>query len=218
MGRPNPNKLLVEGRAERGVIVRLMQAHGVLWGDDAANRPVDIREYGGSSRLLAEGAITTRLKEPGLKCLGVVVDADDNFSGRWQRVRDECIEQFPALPNAPPGEGLVQENAEGMRLGVWIMPDNRSRGMLETFLTFLPSRNQAGLWEYVEHVVPIARERGAHFRSRHIDKAKVYTYLAWQDEPGMLFGTAIASRCLDPHSEHALPFVKWFKNLYQLSE
>jgi hypothetical protein len=49
-----------------------------------------------------------------------------------------------------------------------------------------------------------------------MDKANLYTWLAWQDEPGQTPGHALTRKILDPSSPSALSFVKWFMALYSL--
>ncbi|MBK8255248.1 MAG: hypothetical protein IPK82_21625 [Polyangiaceae bacterium] len=56
---------------------------------------------------------------------------------------------------------------------VTIMPDNISRGMLETFLLFLrPTDNQA-LLDFSSRVVEEAKNLGAPFAEHHRDKAQI---------------------------------------------
>jgi hypothetical protein len=57
---------------------------------------------------------------------------------------------------------------------------------------------------------------GAKCRPHHVDKSNIYTWMAWQDPPGQSFGTALVSKVLDSRAPQALPFVKWFRDLYEL--
>ena len=78
--------------------------------------------------------IEAESKIPGLKAIGIIVDADDQFDSRWSSVRERCRKIAADFPEELPPEGLIHQNEHGLRIGVWIMPDNQSRGMLETFL------------------------------------------------------------------------------------
>ena len=215
MAKRPTKKLLVEGKEDQFAIVGLMSAH-VEWGNTPEEWPVQIKDQDGITNLLADGVIPTYLKSSEAETLGIVVDANDQFEGRWQRLRDLCRDAFPDVPADLPEDGLVLQNAEGRRLGVWIMPDNRSRGILETFLTFLVPAEGKALWQYAQRAAAEARKRGAPFNENHTDKARIHTWLAWQDPPGAPFGIALKRKCLDPNSPHAAPFVAWFKELYQL--
>jgi len=113
-------------------------------------------------------------------------------------------------------DGLICANASGNRLGVWIMPDNHSRGMLETFLGFIVHNPQNALWTYATTTADGAHQQGASFRDVHRDKAHIHTWLAWQDPPGRTLGSALRDRCLDPNSPVCAGFVAWFKRLFEL--
>ncbi|MEH1784090.1 MAG: DUF3226 domain-containing protein [Nostoc sp.] len=46
--------------------------------------------------------------------------------------------------------------------------------------------------------------------------AKIYTWLAWQEEPGRQLHQAIKYGILNPEHPKAQTFVTWFKTLYEL--
>lgn len=69
-------------------------------------------------------------------------------------------------------------NPEGKTLGIWLMPDNRSRGMLETFLAYLVPGGGSDLWTHACEAVAEAYGRGAPCREVHHDKARIHTWLA----------------------------------------
>lgn len=213
MSRQKRSKLLVEGKDDLHAIAELMGAR-VPWGNRPAEWPVHIKDYDGIENLLS--GIPLQLKSSESEILGIVVDANHEFDARWARIRDRCSSAFPEIPEALPDDGLVLSNAEGRRLGVWIMPDNRSRGMLETFLAQLVPDPGNPSWRYAQYVVGEAKKKGASFEARHRDKAMIHTWLAWQDPPGRPFGTALTCKVLDPTSSGASRFVEWFKRLYRL--
>ena len=55
------------------------------------------------------------------------------------------------------------------------------------------------------------------FKDTHIDKANIYTWLAWQNPPGRQIHQAIMERILNPQHPKAQVFITWFKNLYDLN-
>ncbi len=216
---PHPNRLLVEGKSEIGAIAELLEKNGVAWGEDESQWPVMIEYRDGIENILTSGVIRAQLKEEYVEVLGVVVDAEHNAASCWQRIQGECAKDFASLPDALPENGLVVEgDCYGMkkRFGVWIMPDNKSPGMLESFLGFLIPSDKELLWKHAQQATTEAKDHGATYPAAQTDKARIYAYLAWQDEPGMLFGTAISKRCLDPSSPHAQPFVEWMRRLFEL--
>ncbi len=207
--------LLVEGSDDCHAIARLMSAH-MPWGKIEAEWPVKIKRCGSVDTLLDEHSIPLELKSNEARTLGVVIDSNDEFGARWEKIRARCVATFPDCPAQLPGNGLVISNTEGRRFGTWIMPDNTSRGMLETFLLHLVPPEQAGLRQHADAAVSQAKERGAPFRDSHREKAMIHTWLAWQDPPGRPFGIALAARALDPGSVSARPFVEWFRELFEI--
>jgi hypothetical protein len=177
---------------------------------------VRIEPRGGVENILDQHTIPLRLKSPEVQILGVVIDANDDFSGRWRRLHQLLIPFFPDVPYDMQSEGLIVGNSSGKRVGVWIMPDNRSRGMLETFLQVLIPNEFAAVWDHAKVSVAEARKCGAPCTDKHLDKAHIYTWLAWQSPPGERFGTAILKNILDAKSEKAAQFVDWFRKLYEL--
>jgi hypothetical protein len=50
-----------------------------------------------------------------------------------------------------------------------------------------------------------------------VDKADIYTWLAWQNPPGRQLHQAIMERILAPSHPDAQKFGNWFKTLYGLT-
>lgn len=209
------HKLLVEGKQDKRVIPYLLDAH-VVWGKDEKKWPTEIIPYDGVDDLLADDEIQTQLKTSGLEALGVIVDANDSLEKRWQRIRGLCSSAFPAIPEELPAEGLIASNDDGMRLGVWIMPDNRTFGMLETFLSYLIPDSGEKIWVLTEAHVDKAKELGAPFKEVHLAKAKIHSWLAVQDPPGESLHLAVLKKILDPTAAPCDAFVDWFVKLYKL--
>ena len=216
MPTPNPNQLIVEGHDDLFAVVALMKSH-IGWPEDRGLAPVQI-EIGKSAReILKASYLTTILKTPGLRNIGIVLDADSVPKGRYDSIRSICSQFFTALPVELPAGGLViSEN--GQRFGVWIMPDNHSDGCLETFLRNLVPDQSEDLWSLATGSVQTARSLGAPWRTPHLPKANLYTWLAWQDPPGQNPGRALTQRILNVSSPSAVPFVKWFRRLYEIPE
>jgi hypothetical protein len=214
--RPNPNILLVEGDEEKRVIPYLMD-HYVVWGDDEFEFVVQVKSHGGIDNLLEFNNIKSEAAVPGRRAVGIVVDANDHFDSRWARVRQCCLGITADFPETIPSEGLIHRNARGLRIGVWIMPDNQSRGMLETFLSHLIDPADATLWAFAQESCARSRDHGASYTDPHRDKANIHTYLAWRDPPGMQLHVSVFAKALDARLPLADRFAKWFIDLYQLT-
>lgn len=212
--RIHVKKLLVEG-VDKRVIPELIEANGVTWGETADAAIVFIEDFEGVSNLLKPGVIETELKASGVEIIGILIDANDDADARFNQIRERCKSQFPDMPEDLPANGLIRTNEEGLKIGVWLMPDNRSHGMLETFLMYL-APNEDNVVRYAEKACKTARRLGAAYRSVHFEKAKIHTWLAWQDEPGAQLHQAVKEHVLDPRSPHAAPFVTWFRDLFEV--
>lgn len=216
MPRSNPLKLLVEGDDEKRVIPYFMDEHAV-WGDRKEEWAVRIEQFDGVEKFLKPGVIEAELKESGLQAVGLIVDADDSFDSRWARIRERCRNISDAFPEDLPPDGLIYVTPDGLRIGVWIMPDNHSRGMLETFLGYLMTPDRLTLWEFACKCCEESNSYGSPRTDSHRDKANIHTYLAWLDPPGRQMHVAVLARALDARSPLCNRFVSWFMNLFQLS-
>ena len=215
MAEIHQNVLLVEGKEDLRVIPQLIEANGIIWG--TKKKPiVYIRDYDGYENLIKPDAIPTELQASGLAVLGIMVDADDNPIRRWQSIRNASLKSIPDLPETLPEEGLIHTIPNGIKFGIWIMPDNKMCGMLETFLTYMIPDGNESLWQFAQEAVQEAKGKGAVFTDTHLDKANIYTWLAWQNPPGRQLHQAIMERTLNPNHPNAQRFVSWFKALYSL--
>ncbi|MBF2090626.1 MAG: hypothetical protein IGR80_09375 [Synechococcales cyanobacterium K44_A2020_017] len=210
-----PRVLLVEGKQDRFVIPELIEANGVSWGT-RKNPVVFIRDYDGYQKLVDPDVISTELQASGLSALGIMIDADDNPTGRWQSIRSTSLKSIPDIPEVLPEDGLIHTTPTGIKFGIWIMPDNNMRGMLETFLTYMIPTDREALWQFAQAATNEAKDKGALFTDSHLDKANMYTWLAWQNPPGRQLHQAIMERMLNPNHPNAQKFVTWFKTLYGL--
>ena len=93
------------------------------------------------------------------------------------------------------------------------MPDNSSPGTLEDFLNKLVSEGDP-IRSYADEVVIEARQRGARCQERDHVKSALHTWLAWQEEPGLPFGTAMKAEYFEKDSDDAHRFVAWFHRLF----
>jgi hypothetical protein len=62
----------------------------------------------------------------------------------------------------------------------------------------------------------IVPEEERRFPVRHVAKANIHTWLAWQEEPGKPIGQAITKKYLDAGAPHALKLIAWLRALYDL--
>jgi hypothetical protein len=209
----SPYHLLVEGVDDLHSVIHLMIRHGYDWDDEATLRPY-IKSEGSVVKLLDVLPIT--LKAP-YQRIGVLVDADASLPDRWSQIRGRAEAAGLKLPAAPQPDGTIVPGLRpGSRVGFWLMPDNTSPGNLEHFLSRLVPADDP-TWSYAGEATIEARTRGARCKEKDHGKSTLHTWLAWQEDPGLPFGTALRAKIFEHDSEEALRFVSWFHRLFVAS-
>ncbi len=206
----SPYRLLVEGSDDLHSVIHLIARHGFDWDDEKTVRPY-VANSGSLDELLKEFPVALKGR---YSRIGVLVDANTHLSDRWAQLRGRAESVGVKLPQAPNNKGTIVEGLRpGSRVGIWLMPDNLSPGTLETFLSKLVPYEDL-IWSYAGEVVVEARERGAPCRKIDDLKSRLHTWLAWQEDPGLPFGTALRAQIFLHDTPDALNFVDWFRRLF----
>ena len=216
---PERSSLHVEGTDDKHAIRHLLLRHGVacpLAGEvipDTLPAIVpEIKPAGDKDKVLA--AMVPAVRFGTGHSVGFIVDADEAAANRWEAVRDRLSFLDPKPPTELPAEGFIADVPDyQVRVGVWLMPDNRASGALEHFLTDLIDENDPLLTLAYESTTA-ARGLGAAFPEVKHVKAVIHAWLSWQEEPGRPFGTAIKAEYFDADSPTALAFLRWFDELF----
>ncbi len=199
--------LLVEGPTDKAVLLHLLVKYGLAQGVVEPR----IQACGTLEKLLANAGV----RVTATRRLGLVIDHDEPEDRRWSNLRAMLERQGVALPEAPTPTGTISRGyRDGFVVGVWVMPDNMSPGMLEHFLDTLVPEDQKNCRDYAREATSIAVDRGARFRARHRQKAELYTWLAWQDPPGSPPGHALRGDIFAADSQVARGFVAWYRALF----
>lgn len=208
--KQHKHRLIVEGRDDVYAIIGLLERHGHSFEVGNESSIPYVHDSKGIEPLFKSLPIAAKTYNR----LGVVLDADLSLSDRWTAVRNNLSAVNVMLPVTPDKDGTVVEGIkEGWRVGVWAMPDNTSCGMLETFLAELvPQPNDC--WDHAKEATKEAIELGAPLKSCHIDKGEIHSWLAWQEDPGMPFGTAFSACVFKKDGDAADRFVKWFGKVF----
>ena len=197
----SPKILLVEGQDDKHVICHLQKQR-------ESAPEFGIAEKEGVDNLLR--AIGPEIKRPGRKALGIVADANDDPVARWSAISDRLRLSGVAPPQHPSPDGAIMDGPP--RVGVWLMPDNRSRGELEDFvLKMIPCDDP--VWrlarEYIGGIPRGARKFPENKRSR----AEVHAWLATREAPGFM-GAAIGRGDLETDGTLCEAFLKWIERLF----
>ncbi|MEB3311208.1 MAG: DUF3226 domain-containing protein [Snowella sp.] len=206
--------LLVEGLNDQHVIWNLAEKYKI-----AETFSVDIPKNGGISSAFERFRVG--LKQQKVKTLGIVIDADQDIDARWQAIKNilskaNCQE----IPEKPPSGGWVQELSQELelpRLGVWLMPDNQSSGMLEDFVLNLISPDDLLLAKAKSIIHEIEQENLNQYKDSYRSKVLIHTWLAWQEKPGQPMGQAI-KKILQVDNAIAAKFVDWLNQLFNPTE
>ena len=205
-------RLIVEGPDDKHAIISLVARHGIDWDADALALPF-VEDATGVDSLLQ--GLPTAASAP-YDRLGIVADMDDpRDQDRWAQIQGRLRSKGVVVPDAPSPEGTIFPGLQGAssRIGVWLMPDNRSGGVLEHFLsTLIPAGDPCA--SHAQEVTTRARELGAPLAEKDHAKGVIHTWLAWQADPGVPFGVALTKRYLRGDSPDAVRFVTWFKRLF----
>lgn len=209
-----PLQVHVEGKSDLYTLVNLLQRNGV---EPLAQRIhfTSPNPESGVEALLA--TIPQQIQNSAGRTVGFVVDANGDLIGRWSAVRNRLAGEGVDSPKTPPPSGFIGlSETWKTRVGVWLMPDNRSAGNLEHFLLSLVPTTQT-LYQFAEQCTDQARsDHGAGFSESDQLKAMLACWLAWQENPGRPYGTAIHNHYLGCDSPVALEFVAWFRTLFAL--
>lgn len=195
--------LLVEGNDDEHVICHLYQRAGydVDFGVTAA----------GSVQQVIQ-SIRTQALVPDRMSLGVVVDANDEGTARWQEISNQFGSVGIQLPPQSAAGGTVVQAQSGLpRVGVWLMPDNSSGGELEDFLSGLvPSGDP--IWPLAQSYVGDAFELLPEDRPKR-SKAEVHAWLAGKNG-GLPMGLSISMGLFDPGDPTAQSFLTWLQRVF----
>lgn len=204
---PADKVLLVEGEDDQHLFWNLLEFHGYQSG-------VRVTDCKGFPNLCKE--LRVRLRNRNDRALAVVVDADTEFQNRWQSLRD-LLERagYPNVPTSLSAQGALLAAEDWPTVGIWIMPDNLSEGMMEDFARLLVPPNDP-LWKRATDAVEAIPQAERRFGS-HVAKARIHTWLAWQETPGEPIGKAIKTRSLQGQAEPAKQLVAWVAALFQLA-
>ena len=208
--------LRVEGKDDTHAIGHLLLRHCI----DCKRIPVEIKSPDDNGNQTTSGkdallkGMPTEVKSSTGRSVGFVLDADQDAGDRWAAVCDRLKGVGLTLPDQIPQEGFVgKASTVQARVGVWLMPDNRRSGALEEFLQDLVHSSDP-LLPIAERSTHDARNQGARFPDAAQLKAVLHAWLAWQERPGVPYGTAIRARYFAHDSPAALTFVEWFKRVF----
>lgn len=183
-------QLLVEGNDDKHVILALCQKFTLP-------QVFDVENCEGMDNVFQ--SISVRFKS-GIETIGIIIDADIDINKRWLSVKNLLSNQGFTMPENLPTEGLVLSKGD-VKIGVWMMPNNNTNGMLEDFISFLVPQNDE-LLPIVDTTLNEIENRGLNkYLPIHRSKARIHSWLSWQENPGTPLGQSIPKKYLTTDNE-----------------
>jgi hypothetical protein len=229
--RTNPiQRLLVEGDNDIHVITNLLMSmkHKPFKGyaDKAMYKNEFVVNAGGKEK--AKELIPSILDIPDLEHLGIILDADESAENTWISIRNILkINGFAEseLPlKLPPNGILIQQKGKPL-VGIWIMPDNLmplekgELAYLEHFYEQIIQPEDKFLTKAGLIIEEIALDKECNFALKDKQKAKIHTWLAWQNEPGNSMGIALKKKsAFDLKSKAVLNFIAWLDCVFEFEK
>ena len=197
-------KLLVEGNDDQHVIWALC---------DKFNIPevFDVIDCGGIESLF--GSIPIRFKQTGVETIGIIIDADIDLNNRWMDINNLFSNQGFKMPEKLPSDGLVLSEGN-VKIGVWIMPNNNANGMIEDFVSFLVPENDELLPIVDATLNEIENKELNKYSIIHKSKARIHSWLSWQEEPGTPMGLSITKRYLTIDHVSCKQLINWLQKVF----
>lgn len=203
-------KLLVEGNDDQHVVWALCKKHNVP-------ETFDVIDCESVENVLKSLEVRLRLADNNSR-IGVVMDADTSLKSRWDSFVSilKRTGKYDCETLTLPQDGLVLEPIDNTypKVGIWLMPDNNQNGMLEDFMMALAKPDDTLMKKSEDVLAGLETEGIQKYKPVHRSKAKIHTYLAWQDVPGRPMGQAITANILNSDSDMAVMFADWLKELF----
>ena len=203
-------KLLVEGNDDQHVVWALCEKHNVP-------ETFDVVDCESVDNVLKSFEVRLRLADNNSR-IGIVMDADTDLKSRWDSFVSilKRTEKYDCDALTLPKDGLVFEPTDKTypRVGIWLMPDNNQNGMLEDFIAALAKPDDVLMKKSEDVLTELETEGIQKYKPVYRSKAKIHTYLAWQDVPGRPMGQAITANILNSNSDVAVKFVNWLKEMF----
>jgi hypothetical protein len=218
-------KIIVEGDTDIHFITHLCIQKGVKPVKGYENKTKYINEFvtiaGDKGKLKTKLGLILKNPNADIQNLGLVIDADSKTSesavSTWQSIKSILEKSgYDKLPLKPDTQGTIIEKEGRPKIGIWIMPDNISNGYLEDFYGKMIHANDEFWLKSSLITEQFVQDKINRFREIDLQKTKVHTWLAWQDNPELPLGLSVKANA--KYINFDLPlvddFVDWFKNTF----
>jgi hypothetical protein len=130
-------------------------------------------------------------------------------------IKKICLQKLHfKVPDMLPKAGFIGTNTNGIKAGVWIMPNNKNVRMLEDTLTSLIPLNDPFLALADSTLQQIEAKNWHKYKLKHRLNARIQTCLARQKEPGTPLRLAITQQFFSTYKKDFRLFADRLKNLF----
>jgi hypothetical protein len=154
-------QLLVEGKDDQHIIWALCEKFSL-------EENFKVIDCTGFESLMIQ--IPIRLKQSTIKTLGILVDADLEIENRWQSISAKLRNIYSDFPLSISSDGLIFQTEE-IKIGIWIMPNNKTSGMIEDFMAFLIPSEDKLLPKIIALLNELEKENLNKYTLNHTSKA-----------------------------------------------
>ena len=205
--------LYVEGKDDYHALFHLLSTRQL---NTTAPWFPEVKEAGDVDRLINSVDIAIKLGTG--HTVGFVLDANASPNDRWRAVSNRLSRVGLTPPADLPAAGYIDFcELFQTRTGLWLMPNNHREGALEDFLIDLIHPTDP-LLAHARSATNQAQELGATFPIKATRKAELRAWLAWCEEPGLPYGTAIRAGYFHYDSPDSEAFLTWFRQLFHADD
>ena len=215
--------LVVEGQDDKHMVWHLCRRYpgsfsGSRSGYDLSvtlrSKDVPVRIVEAGNRLNLIGSIRNWVNSPTKQPIGFVLDADNDIDQCWSDILAGFKETDVELPPQPdPAGTIILEREFTPRTGIWLMPDNKSRGETEDFILSMIPRDDP-VWPSASSYINDLPQSAVKFALEKAEKAKLHAWLATRSEPGRV-GAAIGACDLEIDVPLCKAFITWLLELFR---
>lgn len=195
-------RLLVEGWIDMTIVRSIIKLN-------QSRLEIDITDCEGIDKLIT--GIKGAIKAENYMAVGIMVDANSDPMERWNMISNQVRAAGINLPDVPDPSGVIIDGKP--RVGIWLMPDNRTPGEIEDFVAKLIPQNDP-IWPKSQKYIDDISEEHRKFSPAKLAKAKTYAWVSTRRRPGLI-DSAINSQDLDLSGEIYQNFVCWLKELFR---
>lgn len=215
--------LLVEGASDSSFFEAYLRATRLTGVKVSPPRDLGAAANGQGNVSTLLPILIPQLSDGRITRLGIVIDADYKHKGvghgaSYKRITDQLRTFGYKVPNPYPKKErrFIFKHPDGLpSIGLWIMPDNRSDGMLEDMIAAtISKKEQLTLYAYAHGVVS-AIKNPLFDATIHSTKAEVNSWLAWQKMPGKALVSVIGDGLIDLKKGPAQSFSEWLVRVFR---